>query len=373
VRVVVLGCGFGGVEVARTLRKETNELELVMVDRSTRFDYQPAYPELLSGKVTPEEISADLSTFAAKIGASFLHAEVQEIKFPAQTVTLGSIPAGKAQEVRYDFLVLALGAEQTFFGIPGAEEFSYTVDTMAAATETKSALDQREYTNAPNIFVIGGGLSGIEVAGELVDYLKARDAHAHIFLVEMMPRLLPGFPRETVSNYVSTFLRARGVEIMTNTAVQEVEKREITFRDGRKLPYELIIWTAGIKPSCLCEQLDLPKQKGWLNVDRYLRIAGMERVFAVGDAACFEAHGLRSGQNVEEAEAQGTRAARNILRTLRGARLRAYKPKNTIQNPRAIISLGDGKAVVYSNRFMFTTLGYRIKKFIERHYMMRFR
>jgi NADH dehydrogenase len=159
---------------------------------------------------------------------------------------------------------------------------------------------------------------------------------------------------------------------MTNTAVQEVEKREITFRDGRKLPYELIIWTAGIKPSCFCEQLDLPKQKGWLKVDPYLRIEGMQRAFAVGDAACFEAHGLRSGQNVEEAEAQGTFAARNTLRILRGARLRAYKPKNTVQNPRAIISLGGNKAVVYSKWFMFTTLAYRIKKFIERRYMKRF-
>ena len=370
--MVILGCGFGGVEVALTLRKQTNELELVMIDRSTRFDYQPAYPELLSGKVTPEEISAEITTFAAKIGARFMHAEVQEIKFHAKTVTLRSIPKGETHELAYDFLVLALGAEQTFFGIPGAEEFSCSVDTMAAATETKNALDQLDYSEEPNIFIIGGGLSGVEVAGELVDYLKARDAHARIFLVEMMPRLLPAFPREHVGNYVSKFLRARGVEIMTNTAVQEVEKREITFRDGRKLPYELIIWTAGIKPSCFCEQLDLPKQKGWLKVDPYLRIEGMETAFAVGDAACFEALGLRSGQNVEEAEAQGNLAARNILRILRGARLRAYNPRNTVQNPRAIISLGDDKAVVYSKWFMFTTLAYRIKKFIERRYMKRF-
>ncbi|MBN1455073.1 MAG: hypothetical protein JW945_02315, partial [Methanomicrobia archaeon] len=116
----------------------------------------------------------------------------------------------------------------------------------------------------------------------------------------------------------------------------------------------------------------LPKQKGWLKVDPYLRIEGLETAFAVGDAACFEAHGLRSGQNVEEAEAQGILAARNILRTLQGAQLRAYKPKNTVQNPRAIISLGGNKAVVYSKWFMFTTFAYRIKKFIERRYMKRF-
>ncbi len=354
------------------LRKQTTELELVIVDRSTRFDYQPAYPELLSEKVTSQEISADLSTFAAKISARFVHAEVLDITFTAKTVTMRSIPGGDVQELSYDFLVLALGAEQTFFGIPGAEEFSCSVTTMAAARATKNALDQLDYSTEPNIFVIGGGLSGVEVAGELVDYLTARSAHARIFLVEMMPRLLPTFPRENIGTYVSKFLRTRGVEILTETAVQEVDKTAITFRDGRKLPYELIIWTAGIKPSCFCEQLDLPKQKGWLKVDPYLRIEGMEAAFAVGDAACFEAHGRHSGQNVEEAEAQGAVAATNILRTLRGAQLRAYKPRNTIQHPRAIVSLGGDKAVAYFGSFVFTTLAYRIKKFIERRYMKRF-
>jgi NADH dehydrogenase len=221
--------------------------------------------------------------------------------------------------------------------------------------------------------VIGAGLTGVEVAGELVDYFKNRGASARIYLVEMMPRVLPAFPRENVANYVEKFLSARSVEIMTETAVQEVTAHEILFKDGRKLPYDLIIWTAGVKPNSLLEKLDIPKMKGWLKVDSYLRVEGMDDVFAVGDTAYFERDGVRSGQNVEEAEKQGKIAAKNILRAIKREKLREYKPKNTIQNPRAFISLGDDKAVVYSAKIMFKVFAYRLKKLVERRYMKRFR
>ena len=372
-KVVVLGCGFGGVEVARTLRKKARDLDVVMIDRSTRFDYQPAYPELLSGKVTPEEISCDLHTFAAKIGARFIHAEVADIDFSVKTVKIKAKSEANERDISYDFLVLSLGAEQTFFGIPGAEALSHSVNSMDAAMKTKNALDQRDPSAGITIQVVGAGLSGVEVAGELVDYFKDRGGAAEICLVEMMPRILPACPHEHVANYVEKFLAARGVEMMTETAVQEVTEHEITFKEGQKRSYDLIIWTAGIKPNSLLERLDVPKIKGWLIVDHYLRLKDMNDVFAVGDTASFERDGVRSGQNVEEAEAQGKVAAVNILRTIKGQQLRAYRPKNTIQDPRALISLGDDKAVAYSGKFMFRVFAYRIKKFVEHRYMKRFR
>ena len=372
--VVVLGCGFGGVEVARTLRKHVRELEVVMIDRSTRFEYPPTYPELLSGKVTVEEISSDLNKFAAKIGAEFVHAEVVNIDFKTKTVKIKSKSKAedKVMDVPYDFLVLSFGAEQTFFGIPGAKELSCSINTLEGAMSTKNALDQLDTSTKICIPVIGAGLTGVEVAGELVDYFRGRGATAEIYLVEMMPRILPAFPRENVANYVEKFLSARGVTIMTETAVQEVNEKKITFKDGRKLPYDLIIWTAGVKPNSLLEKLEIPKIKGWLKVDPYLRVEGMNDVFAVGDTASFERKGVRSGQNVEEAEKQGKVTAENILRAVTGKQLREYKPKNTIQNPRAFISLGDDKAVVYSGKLTFKVFAYRLKKFVEQRYMKRF-
>jgi NADH dehydrogenase len=382
-RVVVLGCGFGGVEVARTLRARSKELEIVMIDRKTRFDYQPAYPELLSGKVTPGAISRDLTAFTRQLHAEFIPAEVLGVDFAGKTVQFKvdiqsaasrAQPEAEVQELTYDFLVLAIGAEQTFFNIPGAAEHACSINTLRAALETRKALDELDHSRSreSSIPVIGAGLTGVEVAGELLDYFRARHAKARIYLVEMMPRILPAFPREKIADYVSTVLTTRGVTILTGTAVQEVSDREVTFKDGRALPYDLLIWTAGIKPPSLLDRLDLPKVKGWVQTDQYLRVTGMVEVFAVGDSVYFEQSGLRSGQNVEEAEEQGKAAAQNILDTLDGTALHEYRPKNTAQNPRALISLGSGKAVVYSGRFMTTFLAYRVKKWVERRYLRRF-
>ncbi|HUV80535.1 MAG TPA: FAD-dependent oxidoreductase [Candidatus Bathyarchaeia archaeon] len=376
-KVVVLGCGFGGVEVARTLRKQAKELEIIMIDRRTRFGYLPSYPELLSGKVTPEDISGDLNKFATKIGAEFIHAEVVNIDFRNKEVKIKDKSKSKAEDkvkdISYDFLVLSIGAEQTFFGIPGAEELSCSVNTLEAAMETKNALDKLDYSKELSILVIGAGLTGVEVAGELVDYFRSGGATASIYLVEMMPRMLPAFPHESVANYVAKFLSVRGVAIMTETAVQGVIEHEILFKGGRKLPYDIIVWTAGVKPNSLLEKLEVPKVKGWMKVDPYLRVEGMDDVFAVGDTAYFEREGVRSGQNVEEAEEQGKVAAENIQSTIKGRKLREYRPRNTMQNPRAFISLGDDKAVAYSSKIAFTVFAYRIKKFVERRYMKRFR
>ncbi len=374
-KVIVLGCGFGGVEVANELskrselRKRSKDVDITMIDRKTRLEDQAAHPEILSGKAIPEEISGDLNKFAAKIGAEFINDTVINIDFKAKKVKTKK--GGK--EIAYDFLVISIGAEQTFFGIPGAEELSYSVNTLKGAVETKNALDKIDFSAKEiRIAVIGAGLTGVEVVGELIDYLRDKKASAKISIVEMMPQVLPTFSTENVSNYVSKFLLDRGTEILTETAVQEVREREITFKNGKKLPYDIIIWTAGIKPNSLLEKLEVPKVKGWLKVGPYLRVDGMKNVFAVGDTASFEREGVRSGQNAEEAERQGEVAAENIIRTIKAEKLRRYRPKNTIQNPRAFISLGSNKAVMYFRGMVVNVFAYRLKKFVERRYMKRF-
>ena len=246
----------------------------------TRLEYLAAHPEILSGKVTPDEISGDLNKFAAKIGAEFINDTVVNIDFKAKTVKTEN--GGK--EIPYDFLVISIGAEQTFFGIPGAEELSHSVNTLKGAVETKNALDKLDFSAKEiRIAVIGAGLTGVE---------------------------------------------------------------------------------------------------------------GMKDVFAVGDTISFESEGVRSGQNAEEAERQGEVAAENIIKTIKNLSfkkkalpkkyyslygmkeeklLKRYIPKNTIQNPRAFISLGSNKAVMYFRGMVIKVLAYRLKKSVERRYMKRFK
>jgi NADH dehydrogenase len=368
-KVLILGCGFAGLEVAKELRTRSKELEIVIIDRRTRFEYLAALPDILSAKVSPAELSADLNKYAASINAEFINAEIVTIDFTAKIVKTGTAE----RDIPYDYLVLSVGAEQTFFGISGAEEHSYSVNTLESARSTKETLDTLEYPKKVNVAVIGAGLTGVEVAGELVDYFKHKGASARICLVEMQPLVLPSFSSENLANSVRKSLSDRGVEILTETAVQEVGDDEILFVGGTKRPYDIIIWTAGIKPNSLLQKLDLPKEKGWLKVDSYLRVAGHDAIFAIGDTAYFESDSDRSGQNVEEAEGQGKVAAENIVRAIKGERLKRYRPKNTMQNPRAIISLGADKAVIYFAGKVVTVGAYRLKKFVEHRYMRRFR
>jgi NADH dehydrogenase len=337
-KVLIVGCGFAGLEVAKELRKRSKELEIAMIDRRTRFEYLAALPEILSAKVSPAELSADLNNFAASIDAEFINEEIITIDFTAKIVKTGTAE----MEISYDYIVLSVGAEQTFFGIHGAEEHSYSVNTLEGARSTKETLDTLDHAKKVNVAVIGAGLTGVEVAGEL-------------------------------ANSVRKNLSGRGVEILTETAVQEVGDDAILFVGGAKRPYDIIIWTAGIKPNTLLQKLNLPKEKGWIKVDSDLRVAGQEAIFAIGDTAYFESDSGRSGQNVEEAEGQGKVAAENIVRAIKGERLKSYRPKNTIQNPRALISLGDDKAVIYFAGKVVTVGAYLLKKFVEHRYMRRFR
>ncbi len=356
--VVILGCGFGGLEVASELRKLSDEVEITMVDRRTRFEYQAAHPEILSGAVTPDEISADLRSFAGQINAEFMNTEVTGVDFAARAVKT------KSGSIAYDYLVVAVGGEQAFFGIPGAESYSYCVNTQEGAIMTKHALDEAH----GNVVVIGAGLTGVEVAGEVA----AARSHLQVYLVEMMQRVLPAFPAANIASIVTRRLMDRGVRVLTGSRVKEVREDELILDEGYRLPYDILIWTAGLGPARVLEQLKAPKAKGWLKVDPYLRIDGMRNVFAVGDNAYFELNGIRSGQNVEEAERQGRTAAANIIRAMKGAKLRIYRPKNTVQNPRAIISLGGGTAVMYYRGLTVSFCAYKLKKYIERRYMKRF-
>ncbi len=359
IRVVILGCGFGGVEVASELRKRSDDIEITMVDRRTKFQYQAAHPEILSGAVTPDEISADLGSFARQMDSEFINTEVTGVDFGARTVKT------RDSSITYDYLVLAVGGEQAFFGIPGAESHSYCINTLEGAIMTKQALDKA----SGKVVIAGAGLTGVEVAGEVA----VSKPHLQVYLVEMMPRVLPAFPTTKIAAIVSTKLRAMGVKILTGRALKEVRDDELIIDGQYSLPYDILIWTVGLRPARVLEQLRAPKTKGWLKVDPYLRIEGMKEVFAVGDNAYFEHNGLRSGQNVEEAEWQGKTAAMNIIRTMNNAKLRLYHPKNTVQNPRAIISLGGGTAVIYYRGIVTSFCAYKLKKHIEHRYMKRFR
>ncbi|VUT27572.1 MAG: FAD-dependent pyridine nucleotide-disulfide oxidoreductase [Candidatus Syntrophoarchaeum sp. GoM_oil] len=362
-KLVVIGCGYAGIEVAEGVRKRMKDVEITMIDPRTRMEDQCLHPELFSEKVTPEEISGDISAFASKHDAKFINKAVLSVNFKSKVVKT------EHEEIPYDFLAITVGAAQTYFGIPGAEEHSYSINTLAGSKEAKKVL---EGSGKNKIAVVGAGLTGVELIGELVDKYSGK---LNITLIEALPKVLPAFSdaNPKVCTHIEKVMREKKINLMLSTAVDKVEDSKIYFKDGEPLEYDMLFWTAGIKPATLLETLDLPKERGWLKVDENLRVEGMKDVFAGGDCAYTEIEKCCSGQNAEEAECRGKTIAENIVHSEKGESLVKYKPKNTRECPRAFISYGGDKAIATWGGFMMKgRIAYMMKKYIDLSFMKRF-
>ncbi|HDM35996.1 MAG TPA: hypothetical protein ENG09_01895 [Candidatus Syntrophoarchaeum butanivorans] len=365
-KLVVIGCGFAGIEVVEGVRKGMKDAEITMIDPRARMQNQSLFPEIISEKVTPDEITGDLSSFARKHDAKFINEAALSVDFKSKVVKT------EREEVPYDFLAITVGAVQSYFGIPGAEEHSYSINTLEGALEAKEALERLVSSGKDRIAVVGAGLTGVELVGELVDKYGGK---LKITLIEALSRVLPAFSEANpkVCTYIERVLREKRVDIMLNAAVERVEDDKIYFKGGEPLDYDMLFWTAGIRPAPLLETLDVPKERGWIKVDENLRVEGMNDVFAGGDCAFTMIDGRCSGQNAEEAERQGRMIAENIVRSEKGEPLAKYRPKNTRERPRAFISYGGGKAIATSGRFMIKgRVAYMLKKYVDLRFMKRF-
>lgn len=362
-RIVVLGGGFAGLEFVESARRIIPDAEITMIEKRDKFLYIPSNPEILSGKVTPDGISGDLRKFAEKHRANFVREEVTSVDFASNLVTT------TGREIPFDYCVVTIGAEQSYFGIPGAQEHSHSVYSLEDTIKAKVALDRLP----KSVAVVGAGLTGVEVLGELLDFFKDKGVDGKVYLVEALQKVLPGF-RDNVSNYVHEFFNKRGVEIMLNKIVKEVKAGVLSFADGSKLDFEMLIWTAGVKPCSLSEKLDLPKdRRGWIETETSLLIKGKKDVAAIGDVASISFDEEIAGKNVEEAERQAKHLAKNLRLLDAGKPLKPYKPINTIKYPRTFISLGEDQGVLLTKRlFLKGKLIYRMKKRLEKKYMARF-
>lgn len=360
-KLVVLGGGFAGVEFVENARQDFQDAEITLIDKRDKFQYLPLNPEILSGKVVPAEISGDLRKFAEGHGANFLRGEVTGVDFNSKLVK------ANGREIPFDHCIIATGAEQNYFGIPGAQEHSYSVYSIEDSMKAKAALDRLP----ERVAVVGAGLTGIEVIGEILDFL---DKNKKIYLVEALQRVLPGF-KESISRYVYEFFNKRGIEIMLNKPVKEVKEHELYFADGSKLDFEMLIWTAGLRPSALSEKLELPKDRGgWIETETSLLVRNKKEVAAIGDIASISSDKDIAGKNVEEAERQARHLSDNLRRLASGKPMKLYKPINTVKYPRAIISLSGNRAILVTKHlFLKGKFTYRLKKYIEKRYMKKFR
>ena len=363
--IVIVGGGFGGLEAAFTLRTLMGDAaSIALIDRQAEHSFLPSIHEVSTGKIAARSIQIPLETVLAPAGIRFIKGDVSTVDTTSRHVSMAKGGLG------YDCLLLAMGAENNFFGVPGAERFSYRFRTPGDALKIRDGLERllAEARKDVHLVIAGGGTEGVEVAGELLDLTT--DRNASITVIEGQQQLLPGFPA-ALGGFAEKYLREKGVSIITAECITAVRDDSLILSSGRELPQSMLIWSGGIKPSGLINGLALPKDPaGWLVVDAFLRSPSDERIFVVGDAATITVPGNAPPlpKLAYLAQDQAKVAALNISSFLqRSGDLIRYEARTRPQ----LISIGKNMGI-YAFKDTFRTGAWVVglKKAVERKHMM---
>ncbi|MCR3882885.1 MAG: FAD-dependent oxidoreductase [Methanothrix sp.] len=356
-RVVVVGGGIGGAELVRNAATKEG-LDLVLVEPKDRIECQALYPDYLGGGIEIEDMTAPLDPFCRKMDAVHVKDRALAVDFADKRISC------ERGDLDYDLLVLAPGAVQNYFGVEGAEK-AFSINTLEETVKARRFVEKKR---PKKIAIIGSGPTGIETACFLAE--KTTSA---VYIIEMMDRLLPTLSKNA-SILMEKILVGKGVEVLTRKQVSSIRDGGVTFADNSSLECDMTIWTAGVRAAPLIERLDLPKKKGWLLCDQYLRAWEREDVFVIGDCGWIEIGGKLATKTGMEAEIQAKHTARNLARVAKGEPLKPYSIRASTDSPVALISTGCGCAVgIYGDlcvpipkRIIYTFKSWIDKSFVKR-------
>ena len=395
-RVVVVGAGFGGLSCARALAGAA--AQVLLVDRHNYHLFTPLLYQVASSLLNPSDIAYPVRAVFRKSKARNVHVRVGEVNgvdLEHRAVLLGeaSLADGgttTAERVPFDYLVLASGSTTNFFGNSSAPAAAFGLKDLPEALQLRnhvlSCFERavREPDEAARgawltFAIVGAGPTGVEYAGalsELVRLVLAKDfpeldmRRVKVVLLEAQDRVLAAFPR-ALGDDAERRLRRRGVEVRLTTRVEQVGRESVALASGETLAARTLVWTAGVRPGELAGRLAWPKRRsGRIAVDEYLRVAGQERVFAIGDVAAVPYKGGEMPMLSAPAMQQGRAVARNILRMERGASPRPFRylDKGTMA------TIGRSAAVAEIGPFKLKGLvGWLAWLFVHLYYIIGFR
>lgn len=299
-QVVVIGAGFGGLAACEALAKV--DVDVVLLDRHNYNTFQPLLYQVATSGLDPGDIAYPVRAY----GSTHPSFRFRQDLVTSVDLAGHSIGFAEGPPVTYDYLVLAAGAGTSYFGVPGAEAHARAIYTMedaigvrnlvTSSLERAAAHGERE--GDLTVLIVGGGPTGVEMAGTLAElrqmqfstqYPELEPSCSRIILVELQDRLLGAFHAK-LGAYAGRALQTRGVEVRCCESVKEVHADSVVLGSGEVVPCGLVIWAAGVGSCALTDLLDLPKVRGRIEVGSDLRVAGHDDVFAIGDMAA-----LRSG------------------------------------------------------------------------------
>jgi len=366
-RIVIIGGGFGGITAAKKLKRAN--AQVTVIDRTNHFIFQPLLYQVATAALAPSEITAPIRWILRRSkNTEVLLAEVREID-PARRV----IRVDDAlREIPYDYLIVATGSRHAYFGHDEWEPYAPGLKAIEDATEIRRRFllayeiaektdDESERQEYLTFVIVGGGPTGVELAGALPfiakktlapDFRRIDARKTRVVLIEAGPRILPTFP-EDLAAHATQDLKDLGVEVMVNSAVTGVDEDGVRI-GAEKIRARTAFWAAGNKASPVGGFLGAPLDRaGRIQVSPDLSVPGHPEIFVVGDLAALVQDGRQVPGVGPAAIQEGASAGKNIVRDLRKQPRKNFRYRNkgdlaTIGRSRAIADLG---WIRFSGRF----------------------
>ena len=348
-RVVILGAGFGGLGAAKALAGKAN---VTVVDRHNFQTFLPLLYQVSTAGLAADHVVHPVRGALRDTGVQFRMGSPISVDHKNKTVKLDS-----SEVLEFDHLIVALGSSTADFGVPGVTEHGLGMKSVHEAISIRAEVMRRfedlcrfEDDTRLSIAVVGGGPTGVEMAGALAELkrgpLKNDMAHAadhmDIYLIEAGPRILPMFS-EKLSARAESDLHKLGVFVKTNTAVREIKPRQIILKEGEPIPAEVTIWAAGVKGEPTAGLLNLPIVGTRIDTDENLEVNHYPNIWAIGDINGTKgADGRFLPMVAPVALQQGKWVAKQILRKVAGKPLLPFK----YLDKGSMATIGRHKAIV---------------------------
>ena len=354
-KIVVIGCGFGGLQFVNHLKK--GKFDIIVIDKINHHQFPPLFYQVAASQIEPSTVSFPIrKIFQNRRDVRIRLANVLSVNGEEKYVetSVGRFP--------YDYLVIATGTRTNFYGNAQVEKNSLVLKSTYQAINVRNAilynfeklLNVNKKDGLYNLVIVGGGATGVELAGAFAemtheilpkDYPNIDSGKVHVYLLEGSPHTLPNMS-EFAQKYSENYLRSMGVIVKTNTIVKDYDGEKVTLNDGEIIPTYNVIWSAGVMGNVIGgipSESVLPN--GRIRVNRFNQVEGLTDVFAVGDVAYMETEKYPKGhpQLANVAIEQGKNLARNLQEMEKGKTdLKPYEYKNM----GTMATVGRNKAVV---------------------------
>jgi NADH dehydrogenase len=353
-RVVILGAGFGGLTAAKAM---ADIAHVTVVDRHNFQTFLPLLYQVSTAGLAADHVAHPIRGALRKTGIQFRMGSPISIDHKNKTIKLDS-----SEVLGFDQLIVALGSVTADFSIPGVAEYALGMKSVSEALAIRAEVMRRfedlcrfEDDTSFSISVVGGGPTGVEMAGAFAELVRGplkndqahAAAHIRINLIEAGPRILPMFS-EKLSARAKKDLEKLGVNVLLNTAVAELKPQSIIVKDGNEIASEVTIWAAGVKGEPAGGLLNLPLVSSRIDVDQSLQVKNYPGIFAIGDISGFVGKDGRFLPMVAPvAMQQGRFIAKQIKRLVDGKALDAFK----YIDKGSMATIGRHKAIVEVKNF----------------------